>query len=320
VMNCIPLEDVYEYSDTVGKKPANAMFHAFNTVVRVQIFEDGAPDTARLACRRVFEECRRYERLFSRTLCQSDIGRLNAACGKAVVIDEETFRLLKASIRYCELSEGTFDITVGAVTRLWDFQRGVAPDEGDLAVALSHVDYRFVELGGSEGERWARLADPRAAVDLGGTAKGYIADALCDVVEACGLRHFLINLGGNVVARGGKPDGAPFKVGIKNPQDASAILGAVQLHSGSVVTSGLYERAFTVDGVRYSHILNPRTGMPVATDVESVTVVAPRSLDCDGFSTTLCALGMERGREYARQRPELQTVAFVGADNKLIVA
>ncbi|MBQ3106362.1 MAG: FAD:protein FMN transferase [Eggerthellaceae bacterium] len=279
-----------------------------------------AAERARLACRQVFEECRRYEKLLSRTLPQSDIGRLNAACGEVVSIAEDTYRLLEASIRYCALSEGAFDITVGAVTRLWDFQRGIAPDAAVLAEALSHVDYRFVELGGAKGERWARLADPQAAVDLGGTAKGYIADALCDVVEACGLRHFLINLGGNVVARGGKPDGAPFKVGIKNPQEPSAILGAVQLHSGSVVTSGLYERAFMVDGVRYSHILNPRTGMPVVTDVESVTVVAPRSLDCDGFSTTLCALGMERGREYACQRPELQTVAFVGADNKLIVA
>ena len=118
-----------------------------------------------------------------------------------------------------------------------------------------------------------------------------------------------------MAVHGGRPDGTPFRIGVKDPRDASQILGAVSIANGSVVTSGLYERMFEKDGRRFAHILNPQTGMPVETDVEGVTVVGPRSVDCEGFSTTLCALGIEYGMDYARSRPEITTAVFIDRDN-----
>ncbi len=329
-LDTIPLENEYAFQpagvpDAGGTCAAahTATFYAFNTVITLQAWdaEGVRPETGTELARSAFEaalaDCRAFERLFSRTLPHSDISRLNAAGGTWTPIADATFDLLESSIRYCRESCGTFDITIGAATRLWDFQRSVMPDAADLAEALRHVDFRMIGLAGERGRRMARLADPAGAVDVGGTAKGFIADALRERMADIGLRHFLINLGGNVVVFGGKPDGSPFRIGIKDPKNPAAILGAVPLADGSVVTSGLYERAFERGGVRYSHILNPRTGRPISTDAESVTVVAPRSADCDGYSTTLCALGIENGLAFAKTHPELTAVIYIDSENKL---
>lgn len=316
MLDAIPLEDKVDYlrgKDPQG--PHQCTFYAFNTEVALSAY--GEERAVFAAFSQAVEACRRYERLFSRTLPHSDVSRLNTAGGAAVAIADETYELLQGSLRYCEQSLGWFDITVGALTSLWDFQRGVMADADELRERLGLVDWRRVELGGEPGARTARLGMPGAMVDVGGTAKGWIADRLGELLRDCGVRHFIINLGGNVVVGGGKPDGSPFAVGIRNPQDTSKILGAVNLTDGSVVTSGLYERCFELNGKRYCHILDPRTGMPIQTDVESATVVAAKSFDCDGFSTTLCALGIEGGIEFAKSCPEIAVAIFVDGQNRL---
>ncbi len=324
-LDSIPLEDVFQFVPAFegsSRTPfAYAMFYAFNTEVTLQFYpEEGNDAAAEAAARQALSVCRRFEHLFSRTLKGSDVTHLNQAKGSWVPIAEETYDLLQKSIAYCADSEGVFDITMGSVTRLWDFQFERIPRSEELKEALSHVDYRTIELAGDTGARQARLKDPEAFIDVGGVAKGYIADALCDLLVSLQQRHFVINLGGNVVVWGGKPDGSPFKVGIKNPRDTQAILGSVALTHGSVVTSGLYERAFTWQGRTYSHILSPQTGYPIETDVEGVTVVAEKSVDCDGYSTTLCALGLEKGKQFAARHPQLQSVIFVDSNNRLVVA
>lgn len=313
----IPLEDEVKYVAGGGASgPHACMFYAFNTEISLSAY--GCESAVAFeAFERAVEACRCYERLFSRTLPHSDVSRLNAAGGAEVTIADETYDLLRGSLYYCEQSLGWFDITVGSLTSLWDFQRGVMPDADALQGRLALVDWRGIELGGEPGTRTARLSHPGAMVDVGGTAKGWIADRLGEFLRVQGVGHFIINLGGNVVVGGGKPDGSPFSVGIRNPKDTSKILGAISLTDGSVVTSGLYERCFELDGKRYCHILDPRTGMPIQTDVESATVVAAKSFDCDGFSTTLCALGIERGIEFAKSRSEIAVAIFVDSQNRL---
>lgn len=316
MLDAIPLENDVNYlpaQDPQG--PHACAFYAFNTEISLSAYGDkgGVFD----AFEQAVLSCRRYERLFSRTLPHSDIARLNAAGGAEVGIDDDTFDLLQGSVCYCEQSLGWFDITVGSLTSLWDFQRGHMPDADERASRLALVDWRGIVLGGEPGTRMARLVTPGAMVDVGGTAKGWIADRLTELLKDCGIAHFIINLGGNVVVAGGKPDGSPFSVGIRNPKDTSQVLAALQLTDGSVVTSGLYERCFTMDGRRYCHILDPRTGMPIQTDVESATVVAAKSFDCDGFSTTLCALGIEKGIEFAKGRPEIALAVFVDSNNEM---
>ncbi|WP_350454882.1 FAD:protein FMN transferase [Slackia heliotrinireducens] len=315
-MDVIPLEDEYLFTPAGDpSKPHTAQFYAFNTEIVLSAFGDA--EAVRAGFADALAACRRFEHLFSRTLSHSDVTRINTAGGKPVPIAEDTARLLEASLGYCERSLGVFDITMGSVTRLWNFVQGVIPTEEERMGALSHVDWRGVHVRtcGDGFEAW--LDDPLAAIDLGGTAKGFIADALVDLLDAAGIRHILVNLGGNVAVRGGKPGGEPYVVGVRNPKDPASMLCTVRIADGSVVTSGLYERAFELDGKRYCHILSPKDGLPISTDAESVTLIAARSADCDGFSTTLCALGIEDGLAYAKTLPEITGVVYIDAENNV---
>lgn len=320
----IPDEGFVQWREAEGGKPAGVRFLAFNTVIDLEAY--GEPD----ACRAAFEEarslCRTYERLFSRTLPHSDIARINGAGGAAVAIDPRTFDLLARALAYCAASEGTFDITVGPAVGLWNFHEGTVPDPAALAAAVEHVDWHQVQLweeAGPDGTAtcFARLADPEAAVDAGGIAKGWIADALVEAAWAHGLTGLIVNLGGNVAVRGAKPSGEPWGIGVRDPREPEKLIGAVPLTGGSAVTSGIYERCFTApDGAFYHHILDPRTGMPVATDVGGVTVICERSIDAEGFSTTLLALGAERGCALVQRHPEILQAFFVDSAGKITPA
>lgn len=310
----IPLEEDYAFSGPNEHGAYAATFYAFNTVITLSGY--GSEHTCRTAFEEARDACRVYERLFSRTLPHSDIARINGADGSEVPIDPRTYDLLTQALHYCAHSEGAFDITIGPLVSLWDFKRGIMPSAHDLAQAACHVNWRSLKLWQEEGERplfFAQLTDPRATLDAGGIAKGWIADALVSLMSTSGMRGFIVNLGGNVAVSGTKPTGEPWRVGIRdprNPHDPSALLGAVPLRRGSAVTSGTYERGFTREGVRYHHILSPKTGMPAQTDIAGVTVIAEKSIDAEGFSTTLLALGKERASKLARQHPEITQVVF----------
>ncbi|MDD5807362.1 MAG: FAD:protein FMN transferase [Eggerthellales bacterium] len=348
-LDVIPLQEEFTFSADPQRRLATASFFAFNTVISLMApYADApgdhadapgdhaagpsaaaAPDahtadpsaSANPAIiRRAFEEardaCRHFERAFSRTLPHSDISTINRNAGTEVEVCLDTYRLLEESLRYCRGSQGRFDITMGAVTRLWDFHAGTVPDKEQVHAALSHVNWENVKLRRLEdGRCMAKLADPQAFLDVGGTAKGYIADALSDGLLAAGIGSFVVNLGGNVVAHGCNPMGNPWSVGIRDPRYAqdgpNAVVGSVSVSAGSVVTSGVYERQFIRDGVRYHHILDPSTGFPVETDVAGVSVVACKSMDAEGFSTTLLALGLKAGLDFARQEGSILAAYFV---------
>lgn len=341
ILDPIPDEQYLEARDATGGKPAGVRFLAFNTIIDIEAYGEAA------ACRAAFEKaralCRLYERLFSRTLPHSDIARINSAHGQPVAIDPLTYDLLERALSYCAESEGAFDITVGSAVRLWNFHEGTVPDDGALAEAVRHVDWHALRLrktpaataAESDADAateavpgfeaapepkacFAQLADPDAAVDAGGIAKGWIADALVAAMEAHGLSGIIVNLGGNVAVSGTKPTGDPWRVGIRDPRDPSQLIGAVPLVAGSAVTSGVYERCFTApDGTFYHHILDPRTGHPVETDVAGVTVICEKSIDAEGFSTTLLALGLERGLALARRHPEILQAFFIAPDGTI---
>lgn len=307
--DAIPQED---FLDTSGPNEAGMVaqrFFAFNTAITLQAF---APEQACLsAFGRVREEARRFERLFSRTLSHSDISRLNRAKGAPVEISRDTADLLECALSYCADSDGRFDITMGAAVQLWDLRRAIIPSQDELREAVTHVDWRGVRAWEEGGRHFAQLTDPQAAVDVGGIAKGWIADRFMNALVEAGLENFLINLGGNVVAHGEKPGGAAWNIGIRDPRNEGAIVGAVPLRDASAVTSGIYERCCEVDGMFYHHILSPETGMPVETDAAGATVIADRSVDAEGYSTTLLALGTARGLAFARKHPAIRKAIFV---------
>lgn len=312
----IPQEDFLETSGPNEAGVVAQRFLAFNTAITLQAF---APKQACLsAFGRVREEARRFERLFSRTLPHSDISRLNRAKGAPVEISRDTADLLGCALSYCADSDGRFDITMGTAVQLWDLRRAIIPSQDELREAVTHVDWRGVRVWEEGGRHFAQLTDPQAAVDVGGIAKGWIADRFMNALVETGLENFLINLGGNVVAHGEKPGGTAWNIGIRDPINEGAIVGAVPLRDASAVTSGIYERCCEVNGKFYHHILSPETGMPVETDAAGATVIANRSVDAEGYSTTLLALGTVRGLAFAREHPAIRKAIFVTRDGDML--
>lgn len=305
----IPLKDAVTIAGPDAKEAWSCTFFAFNTEILIQTYPGTLPEqTLRAGFAKAVERCRTFEYLLSRHLPESDVSHINNAAGKTVRIAPETYEVLKASLRYCEASGGIFDITMGSACRLWDFASGVVPAQDELEQALEHVNWRMLSLSEDIEGFWARLDDPRASIDVGGTAKGFIADDLHRLLAEKGFSNAIVNLGGNVVTFGSKPDGKPWTIGIRNPADPATLIGAVPLHAGSVVTSGLYERCFTKDGIRYHHILDPKTGFPVDTDIAGASIVSERSIDGDGYSTTVFALGSVRALAFIEQLPGIEAL------------
>lgn len=286
-----------------------------------------------------FKLCSEYENMLSKTIETSDIARINNAGGNAVTVSDETVEVLKKGMEFGGLSDGVFDITIGKATDLWDFhdnletghEGGTVPSEKDLKEAISHVNYKNIKI---EGNR-VSLIDPETEINLGGIAKGYIADKVAEYLEGRGVVSAIVDLGGNIVALGGKPpqivvsadagdtadEQTEFKVGIKDPTaDDGSLLGIVTCKNKTVVTSGTYERYFEKDGVKYHHILDVNTGYPVDTDVLSVTIISDRgnSADCDGLSTTCLALGMDKGMKLVKSLEGFEAV-FVDTDGNVEV-
>lgn len=274
----------------VTPQPITGSTFAFDTYCTFTVYgDDGAP--AKLS-----QACARYDKLFDLYDETSDIARINASAGAAVDVDPETIELLRRALDFCASAPGLFDITIGSVSTLWDFKEGTRPADDLIAEAITHVNWRNVELDDARGT--VRLADPKAMVDLGGIAKGYVADRLCDLLQdETSARGAVISLGGSIAFFGEKPDGGPWEAGIRDPDDpgGSRVVGTVQVDGGSLVTSGLYERTFELDGMTYWHVLDPKTGMPVATDIVSDTVLCPSSTMADALSTTLFVAGSREG-------------------------
>ena len=293
--------------------------------------------------------CQRYEQLFSRVNPESQLYQLNHAGGRPCAVDAELATLVAEALSYCRETEGRYDISMGSVVQLWDFKRGLIPDADAVSRALEHVDYRRVQVRGAGSERESgrerecelsgesardlaqdgarfresekehtraceiALGDAAACIDVGGIAKGYIADALLTLFRERGIVHALVNLGGNVAVMGGKPDGSPWRIGIRRPVSSSQakmiqFFATVALDEGSVVTSGIYERAFTRDGVLYHHILDPKAGFPAQTDLLSATVISKASIDGDGYTTALIIMGADQALHFALEHPEIEVV------------
>lgn len=283
--------------------PVSGQDFCFDTVCGVTIYdmESGGKDEAEKVIDDVFSECGRYEGLLSRTREGSDIWNINHADGKAVKCADETVDVIKKGIEYSVMSDGVFDITVGSLTGLWDFKSDEpeVPAKEDIKEAVSHIGYENIEIRENE----VALRDPAAVIDLGGIAKGYVADRLTQYMEERGVKSAVISLGGNIVCIGEKRTGTEagkFRIGIETPySDMKKISGVTEMSDGTAVTSGVYERYFEADGKKYHHILDPKTGYPAESDLLSVTVTAEkdRSADCDALATICILEGLDKGKE-----------------------
>lgn len=283
----------------------------FDTVIQIEAW-----GTDRAVLDHCEEMCEYFEGILSPSIETSEVSQINRAQGAPVTVSDETAELIRLGIYYGGLSEGRFDITTAPASDLWNFKEnpdGVLPGSEALQEAVSHIDYRCIQIDG----RTVTLTDPEARIDLGGIAKGYIADSLKDYLKDAGVEHAVINLGGNVLALGGKYDGTSFHIGIQKPFAADGtLLGSVSLSDQSLVSSGDYERYFEKDGVIYHHILDPFTGYPVQNDLDQVTILSERSVDGDALSTTCYILGLEEGMKLIQGINGVEAV-FVTKDGKI---
>lgn len=293
-------------------KPVVKTGFYFNTVVILTCYGNQAEEILDQA----MQLCSRYEKLFSRTVKNSDIWKINHARGASVTVDAKTALVLRKALEYAQLTEGKIDPTVTPLSELWNFSGdppGPVPDASAIEALLPHVDYRNIRIDGAS----VRLMDPEAEVDLGFIAKGYIADALKAFFLEKGVKSALINLGGNVLAVGEKPDGSPFYTGVKKPfGEAKETLAIVELRDRSLVSSGSYERCFEQDDVLYHHILDPSTGYPADTGLSGVTILSSSSMEGDALSTACFLLGLEEGRELIESLPDTEAL-FVTDDGSV---
>ena len=296
---------------SLSGKPLSYTGTALDTVISIQIY-DSKDESLIEHCQTICEE---YEAKFSRTIETSEVSQINAAGGAPVEVSKDTVTLIKKGIYYGKMSDGAFDITIGTVSSLWDFKSEdpAPPSDDEIAEALTHVNYRKIQIDGNT----VRLLDPAAKLDLGAIAKGYIADRLKDYLKEEGVRHALINLGGNVLAIGNKLDGSDFNIGIQKPFDADGEpITSVRLNNQSVVTSGTYQRCFEKDGTLYHHILSTSTGKPCNNGLNSVTIITDSSLTADALSTTCFLLGPEKGMKLINQLDNVDAV-FIDTNNEI---
>jgi thiamine biosynthesis lipoprotein len=253
------------------------------------------------ATQAAFSEMERIESLMSRYIPDSDVSCINeGAGGGPVKVSEETFCVIEEAIKCASLTNGAFDITIGPLMDVWGFgaKDPAIPDTGEIEQACSLVGWELLEL--DPVNRTVRLPIQGMSIDLGGIAKGYAAREGARILREHGISHALIDAGGNIVTVGFRPDGEPWKIGIRNPRGESiedTIGPTLSIVNGAVATSGDYERFFVHDGRRCHHILHPDTGMPVES-AQSVTVLADDSLYADMLSTAVFVLGPDEGMEF----------------------
>ena len=286
----------------------------FDTVIQVTIY-----DTGKKSC---LDDCmkiaEKYENMLSPTIEGSDIWNINHSNGAPVAVSTETAELLKTALFYCEMSGGRIDLTMETVSNLWDFHAdnessNRIPDKAALEKALSHVDYHNLLIENDT----VTLLDSDSAISLGFIAKGYIADKIKEYLLSQNVENAIINLGGNLLAVGTRPDGTPFQFGIQMPFDEQgSTITSLSVSDKSTVSSGVYERYFYQDDVLYHHILDTASGYPVQNHLLGVTILSDSSTMGDALSTTCFVLGPGDGMELIESLEDVEAI-FITDDYAL---
>ena len=285
----------------VGEKSHTAEIFALDTVISLTAYGENAEASVSAATQEIY----RLDNLLSVTNSASDIYKLNNAKGEAVTVSSETYALLKTSKEVSLSTKGNFDVTIYPVMKLWGFTEDTqkVPAKDELSKALAKVYSENIIL--SENNTVKLINN--AMCDLGGIAKGYIADKAAAAMTNAGADYGIISLGGNVRTIGSKPDGEKWSVGIKDPA-GDGYFATLFTDECSVITSGAYQRNFTEDEVVYHHIIDPTTGYPSKSDAVSVTIIGKDGAICDALSTAIYIGGSEYAAEIHRQHKDFEYV------------
>jgi len=261
------------------------------TRMEVRLWHENEAEARRLIAV-AMAEFDRIEAAMSTYRDDSEISRVNRlAANEPVVVSEEFYRLIERSLGMSVLSQGAFDITFDSVGQLYDFREHERPSDAEIREHLPQIDYRHVVL--DPAKRTIRFTTPGTRINLGGIAKGYSVERVIELLREAGVRHAFATAGGDTRLLGDRR-GQPWTVGIRDPDDPKKLVTSLSLADEAISTSGDYERFFDEDGVRYHHILDPKTGAS-AHGVRSVTIVGPDAVMTEGLTKTVFILGPEKG-------------------------
>jgi len=289
-----------------------------NSVLDVKILDEGA-DVEKIS-EEIMKKVQSLENLLTSKDSASEISEINENAGiSPIIVSDETFLVISEGIKYSKISSGSFDITVGPLANLWSIGNEDArlPSQDELNETLLLIGYDKVVL--DKDKKSVYLTEKDMALDVGAIAKGYVTDEINSILEKHQVKSAIINLGGNIYARGNK-NGTPFSVGIQNPySDHGDYLGIYKGSDFSMVTSGNYERYFEQAGKKYHHILSTKDGYPVENEIAAVTIISKNSMMADALSTSVFTLGIEKGFELVDSLPYSDAIVIT-KDKKLILS
>lgn len=295
-----------------GDQGQTATIFAMDTVMELTAYGPESQNALDAAA----AEVNRLDALLSAQREGSEIAEVNrqSAAGAAAQVSEETGRLLTRTLELCADTGGALDVTVYPAMEAWGFYSKDyrVPEAEELARLREQVDHSRVSVAGDTVLTQGQI------VDLGAVGKGYAADQIVDLWREMGVTSGLLNLGGNIHCLGVKPDGGDWAVSIRDPKDPNGILATVTGRDMAVVTSGGYQRYFEENGVRYHHILDPKTCAPADSGAASVTVIGPSGFVCDALSTALFVMGVDGAAEYWREHREEFDMVYYTENEELL--
>lgn len=301
----------------VNKEPLSKSELLMGTVIKVTLYD--SDDESIL--NDIFNKVKELEANLSINENGTLVDKINESAGiEPVKVDDDTYEVIKKGLEYSKVSNGLFDITIGPLVKLWSIglPEQKLPTQEEIDSKLPLIDYNDLVL--DDSEKTVYLKRPGMMIDLGGIAKGFTADIISEILTERGVKSAIIDLGGNIFAHGNKNNTDFWKIGIQNPlSERGGIIGSIQVKNKSVVTSGTYERYFEENGVRYHHILSPKTGYPYENNIAGITIVSDKSVDGDALSTSVFAMGVEDGLKFVNSRDGIDAI-FVTNDNKVYLS
>jgi thiamine biosynthesis lipoprotein len=287
------------------------------TVCTVNLYERGTDKVYR----EIFTRLREIEDRMSANKEGTEVDKVNRNAGLApVTVHPDVLEVTKSALHYAELSRGAFDPTIGALVKLWNIGSDDArvPSAQEISAMLPLVAYRDLVIDEKAGTLF--LKRPGMRLDLGAIAKGYAADEVARIIKSHRIPRAMVDLGGNILAYGSKSGGAPWRIGVQDPvSERGNHIGILETINKTLVTSGVYERYLEAEGKHWHHILDTKTGYPVENGLVSVTIVADHSIDADGLSTSVFALGYEAGLALVESLPGIDAI-FINRELEIRVS
>jgi thiamine biosynthesis lipoprotein len=272
----------------------------------VRLINGGSNKTAE----EIFKRLKKIEDTMSANKEGTEIAAINdASGGEAIPVSSDTFYVISKALDFAKRTDGAFDPSIGPLVKLWNIGSDNAriPEQHEIQEARALIGYEKVELEPTRST--VRLPLQGMKLDLGAIAKGYAADEISKILERHRVKAAVVDLGGNVLVFGKKKDASPWRVGVQDPaSDRGDYIGVVSGGAMTVVTSGIYERFFIEDGIRYHHLLDAKTGFPADNTLISVSIIARNSIDADALSTSVFVLGLEKGMRLVESLPDISAI------------